>query len=492
MFVQLPLLNHRFLELDQFQMGRDYRYELLPLRFISLDDERYVVTNLVGEHAVLSKPTLLQFVRHELDTHSAAYDELKSKHFLVDAGSSVAIDLLAIKYRTKQALLANFTSLFIFVVTLRCDHSCPYCQVSRQSLNRLAYDMKVSDADRAIKFMFSSPSPSLKIEIQGGESLLNFDLIRHIVLRVMSINETARRDIQFVIATNLAFLTDEILHFCRDHGIYLSTSLDGPRSLHNENRPRPGHDSYELAVAGIERAREVVGWDQVSALMTTTELSLSRPQEIIDEYLKQGFSCIFLRPLSPFGFARKTGAIERYSIERWLEFYFAALRYIIDLNIAGTPFREEYASFILRKILTPYPTTYVDLQSPAGIGIGALVFNYDGAIYASDESRMLAETGDRRFQLGNLSTDSFESVMGSDRLLEVLNETMTEGMPMCSDCGFQPYCGSDPVFHYATQSDVVGHKPSSQFCQKNMSIMRHLILLLEDDPRAATVLKSWI
>lgn len=147
---------------------------------------------------------------------------------------------------------------------------------------------------------------------------------------------------------------------------------------------------------------------------------------------------------------------------------------------------------ILRKILTPYGTSYVDLQSPGGIGVSCLVFNYDGDIYASDESRMLAEMGDKTFRLGNLETHSFEDVLGSDVLHRILLETMTEGMPMCADCGVQPYCGSDPVHHHATQGDWVGFKPSSDFCKKNMGIIRHLIGLLEDDQRAANVLRSWI
>ena len=75
-------------------------------------------------------------------------------------------------------------------------------------------------------------------------------------------------------------------------------------------------------------------------------------------------------------------------------------------------------------------------------------------------------------------------------LVDVLAETMTESVPMCVDCGFQPYCGSDPVYHYATQGDVVGFKPSSDFCRKNMAVMRHLIRLLEDDEQAASVLRE--
>ena len=63
----------------------------------------------------------------------------------------------------------------------------------------------------------------------------------------------------------------------------------------------------------------------------------------------------------------------------------------------GTPFLETYAQLLLTKILTPYPTGYVDLQSPAGAGIGVAVYNYDGDVYVSDEARMLAEMGDRIF-----------------------------------------------------------------------------------------------
>jgi len=487
----LPVLNDRFRTAESYRASIT-RYLLLPLRFLSLDSNRYVLTNFAGEYAVLSKETARRFIRHELETASAAYEELKSKHFLIDDDSTVALDLLAVKYRTKQSLLANFTSLFMFVVTLRCDHSCPYCQVSRQSVDRHAYDMKPEDADRAIDFMFRSPSPAIKVEFQGGEPLLNFDLIRHIVERVNGRAESQNRDIQFVIATNLANLTDEILQFCRAHRILISTSLDGPRELHNQNRPRPGDDSYEATVHGIRRVREAVGADRIAALMTTTHASLGQPREIVDEYVRQGFLSIFLRPLSPFGFAVKTGLVAKYTVDQWLDFYRSTLSYVVELNHRGVPFREEYSALILRKMLTPYPTGYVDLQSPAGMGIGGLVFNYDGGIYASDEARMLAETGDRRFRLGDVGTDSFEDVMLSDSLVEVLSTTMTEGAPMCTDCGFQPYCGSDPVYHYATQRDIVGFKPSSGFCRKNMEVMRHLIQLLEDDPQAASVLRTWL
>ncbi len=143
-------------------------------------------------------------------------------------------------------------------------------------------------------------------------------------------------------------------------------------------------------------------------------------------------------------------------------------------------------------MFSPRGTSYVDLMSPAGLGIGGIIFNYDGDVYASDESRMLAEMNDKTFRLGNLQENSYEEIMLSDTLISTLEATLTESVPMCHDCGFQPYCGSDPVYHHATQRDRIGHKALSGFCQKNMAISRRLITLLEDDPIARQILKSWV
>ncbi|UQR62351.1 hypothetical protein LRP30_37265 [Bradyrhizobium sp. C-145] len=114
--------------------------------------------------------------------------------------------------------------------------------------------------------------------------------------------------------------------------------------------------------------------------MTTTEASLDRVDDIIDEYLNLGLDGIFLRPLSPFGFAIKTKQYQRYDAHKWLRFYERGLRRVLEINRQGTFFREFYAALILTRMLTDKPIGYVDLRSPAGIGIGVLVYNYDGSV----------------------------------------------------------------------------------------------------------------
>ena len=347
-------------------------------------------------------------------------------------------------------------------------------------------------ADRALDFTFRSPSPAIKIEFQGGEPLLNFDLIKYIVSEAESRNAAEKRHLVFVIATHLSFLTDEILNFCRDHGILISTSLDGPADLHNANRPKPGKDSYQATIEGIKRAREALGVDQVSALMTTTRASLARVTEIIDEYVQQGFKGIFLRNLSPYGFAIKTRYFDGYDSDSWLDFYCRGLDYILKLNRQGYRFREFLTTTILQKMLTPYETGFVNLRSPAGIGIAAIIFNYNGEVYPSDEARMKAEMGDKIFCMGNLMTDTYEQMMLSSALLTPLEDSCAESVPMCEECAFLPYCGSDPDYHYATQQDFIGHKALSGFCKKNMGVCRYIIQKLEDNAEERQILESWV
>ncbi len=478
----------KFQKVD-FYRKKSSEYQLLPFRFSNLTETTVILTNLVGEYYVTNSETLTKLVNHQLCATTHEYMDLRAKHFLTDAKSQVAKSLLSIKYRTKVRNLSEFTSLHMFVVSLRCEHSCPYCQVSRQSDDKLKYDMSKESASSSIDLALSSPSKNIKIEFQGGESLLNYELIQYIV------EETKKRgsgkNLAFVIATNLAVVSREILQFCSTHDIHISTSLDGPKELHNKNRPRPGRNSYEKTIEGISLARETLGFDKVNALMTTTEASLEHVKAIIDEYLNQKFNGIFLRPLSPYGFAIKTKKFNEYSAEKWFEFYKEGLDYIIELNKQGIEFREFYTSMVLSKIFTSNNPRYVDLMSPAGIGIAGVVYNYNGDVFASDEGRMLAEMGDNTFKLGNVLENSYEEIFLSDALLEPLEQSFAYSAPMCNDCAFENYCGADPVYHHAVNGDFLGRKPESNFCFRNMSVFKYIFNKMEEDPFVKNLFMKW-
>ncbi len=471
-----------------------YEYSLLPFKFDRRSDGNYLLVNEIGEYLLLSQEQLRKFVIHDLLPTEEIYKQLKAKHFLSDRNSSALFDILASKYRTKKAFLDGFTKLHIFVPTLRCNQSCQYCQVTRQnSCATTKFDMSIETMHRSVDLMLANPSHSVTMEFQGGEPLLNFDMVKEGVLYSKQKNASIGKHIEYVICTNLILLEDFHLEFFKEHNIQISTSLDGPQFLHDRNRPMNGQSSYSVVTRNIRRVQEALCYDAVNCLMTTTRRSLQYPKEIVDEYINMNMKSIFVRDLNPYGYAVKTRATIGYSSEEFLNFYKKLLAYVLKLNRNGITFSEAYASLVLKKILTPWPIGFVDLQSPCGAGFGVALYNYDGNVYASDEARMLAEMGYQTFKLGNVFENTFDEIFLGDVMQKIALASCNESLIGCSDCVYQSYCGADPIRNFTTQHDFVGHRPTSGFCKKNRGMIGHIIdLLLEENPDNERIFWAWI
>lgn len=463
------------------------KYELLPFNFTRLS-EREVLINELGDMLITPIGTAQKIVDHAIDDDDL-YKSLVANFFISEELIPSLLDVYASRLRLKKSFLDDRAALHIFVLTLRCNQNCVYCQASSREEESLHCSMSFEDMNAAVKLMFCSSSQHLTMEFQGGEPSLEPKLIRYGIELAEDINKTECRKMTYALCTNCRSLSDELLELCKQFNVYISTSLDGPSYIHNKNRGR--EDSYEKTIAGIRKAREVLGDDAVSALMTTSELALDYPKEIVDEYVKDSFHDIFLRALNPYGLATENEDWERYN-NRFVDFYKSALEYIIELNKQGKFFREAYATIILRKMLTPYSTGFVDLQSPAGTVNSVIIYNYDGYVYASDESRMLAENGDYTFRLGKI-TDKYENIIYSEKVRKMGKIWANETLAGCSDCPVRAYCGADPVRNHSTQGDIYGYRPSSFVCKKNKAIIEHLIsLIIERGDEVLPIFKSWI
>jgi His-Xaa-Ser system radical SAM maturase HxsB len=468
-------------------------YTLLPFRFARLPhtNDKVLVTSEAGEFAVLENDAFARLAIAQTLPDEIA-DTLEAIQ-VIERGdaSQLAARLLATKLRTRKSFLRGGPSLHIFVVTLRCDHSCKYCQVSRQMEDASRFDMSAETAAGAVDRLFDAPAQDLTVEFQGGEPLLAFDRIRLIVDLIESRNLHENRRLTFSITTTLHHVSDEILDFMRTHRFQVSTSLDGPATVHDANRPVPSRNSHALTLDGIARARLVLGVESISALTTLTAESLKHPEAIIDEYVRLGFRSIFLRPLSQFGFAAKAGKRLGYQVDQYLTFYERALNYILTLNAQGIEIAEVYASLLLRSILTPFPTGYVDLRSPVGPGLGTFVYNYEGGVYASDEGRMLAEMGDHALRLGSVH-DSYRDLVNSEAMHLLAGSGLAESLPGCSDCAFVHYCGPDPAGSLSVFGEPVGHRAFSAHCKRHTGLFNILFRKLsEGDPLTIRVFNEW-
>lgn len=344
--------------------------------------------------------------------------------------------------------------------------------------------------DAACQRIWESNSETLTVEFQGGDPLLRFDLIVRAVETLTRMNHAGQRRLRFVVASTLHQLTKDMCEFFRDHEVYLSTSLDGPEHLHNRNRPVPGRDSYQRTLAGIALARECIGDHAVSALMTTTRVSLEFPEQIVDEYVRLGFNEIFLRPLSIYGFAKRNLARIGYSQEEFQAFYERALKRILWWNRQGVVLREVYLSIIMNKILSTFDAGYVDLQSPTGAGSSVLVYNYDGWVYPSDEARMLTETGDVSLRMGSV-TNSLDELLSSGVRRQLIDAGEAAAFD-CQSCAYRHYCAPNPVDSQAQFGKLDAPALQTEHCARHQWLFDTAFSLLHDsDAHLEELFHEW-
>lgn len=465
----------------------DKEYYLLPFDFTEISGKE-VLVNELGDMIISPKGTVQKIVNRSLPKDDL-YKSLVANFFISEQIIPPLAEIYAERLREKKRFLESWTGLHIFVLTLRCNQNCVYCQASSQNEDSNGCTMSRETMEKSVELMFRSPSDSITMEFQGGEPSLVPDLIEFGIVLAEEKNKTAQKEIHYVLCTNSIHLTDRLLDICKKYGVVISTSLDGPAFLHNSNRGKK--DSYEKVVAGIKKGRQAVGNDKVSALMTTSVEGLNYPIEIVNEYVKLGFHSMFLRALNPYGLATHNDNWTEYTY-RFIDFYKMAFEHILELNKQGTYFVEEFAAIVLRKMLTPYCTGFVDLQSPAGVINSVLIYNYDGGVYCSDESRMLAEFNDYTFRLGTVN-DKYEDLVFGKKAKEIANVWANEALAGCSDCALKQYCGADPVRNYSTQGDMYGNRATSLLCRKNKAIIEYLIsLIIERHDEVMPIFRSWV
>ena len=470
-------------------------YQILPFNFERFDDRSVLVSNYVGEYLLMTNSDFSRFIDKTLTEDEDVFLNLESKQIICRDHIEDVINMLATKYRTKKSILNDFTTLHMVVPTLRCNSSCIYCQVARKNFDDHSCEMSKETARNVINTIFCSPSPNIKIEFQGGEPVSYFSMVKFLIEEAELKNAFKRKNLEFVICTNLTLLDEAQVKYLKKHNCYISTSLDGPECIHNVNRPLQSGENYiKIFEKQLSMIRDVWGNDDcVSALMTTTKNSLGHFKEIIDEYLRLGFKGIFLRSLNPYGFAKQRKEKIAYSVEEFIESYKEGLNYIIDLNKRGICFVEGFASLLLKRILTPFATGFVDLQSPSGVGIACAIYDYNGNVYVSDEARMMARFKNYTFKLGNVNQDSYQSMFNGELMHKITSSACTECLPGCSYCPYQQYCGADPVRNTSEQGDMIGVRSSNEMCKRTKSIIHYLIELLEQhDPEINRIFWSWI
>ncbi len=450
-------------------------------------NKKILLTNDFGKYIFLKKEDFRKLIGNKELLDEDIIKQLKEADILYDESDLEYSSVKKYHMREIKAHVNAATSLHIFVVTTACNMNCIYCQANNGH-NHMPLVMNRDVAERSVDIALQSPSKYLTFEFQGGEPLLNFEIIKHIVEYTEEKNKNHK--INFTVVSNLTLLTDEILSFLKEHHFSISTSIDGSELIHNNNRKYiNGKGTFEDVKKSIMKIRNA--GMQVGAIETTTRFSLQYPEEIVHAYSQLGFDSIFIRPLTPLGKATVNWKDIGYAPEEFMDFYRKALNELIKMNIEGTTIREEHAAILLKRMNGQF-INYMELRSPCGAGIGQVAYYPDGNVFTCDEGRMLYEMGDDTFKIGNVFKDNYSDMISGGVCKTVCVAGILEGIPTCCDCVYQPYCGTCPVVNYADTSDVIEKNPRGYRCKIYSGMLDELFTQIQNnDTRLNRILNSW-
>jgi uncharacterized protein len=468
--------------------------EVWFFRFWKMKDDQYLITNDAWLYSILSEVEFTDFITGKLEGKKRS--ELLEKHFYKNTiGYEKAVSDL---YNQRNRFLAFGPALHMIVTTLRCNHKCQYCHAAVAPMTAKNLDMTIETAKKVVDTIFYTSNPNITIEFQWGESLVNWEVVQFIIEYAEQKSAHLKKNLNFALVTNLSLMDEAKLLYLMIHRVSICTSLDGDKETHNWQRTFAEWDSYDKVTYWIKRIREAYAerwwtWG-APALLTLTRPALQNYKKVIDAYVDLGLDMVWLRWLNPYGFAAAEKERLSYSPEEFIEFFHKAMDYIIELNLQGTFVREMISQVYLTKIIKGIDPNFMDIRSPSGPAIWCVAYNYNGDVYASDESRMLGRMGMYDFLMTPM-LDTWEATyraMAESDVTKIAVQTSTlDGLPGYNDHVYKPYMWVDMIYAYTQDGN-----PYSSFMKdaRNKMQLARIDYLFEkmEDPKVKQIFESWI
>jgi len=362
----------------------------------------------------------------------------------------------------------------IISLTRKCSNLCKYC-IADSGTAKNSMDSKT--AIKIIDFIFTIPRQSYYIEFTGGEPFLNLDVLKEALSYSSEKSKKFNKKIYFSVVSNLTELKEEAIKLILKYKITICTSLDGPKEIHDLNRP----DSYEKVISNIKKIVYYAKTGHIeypNIITTITKKSLKRHKDIIEEYLKLGVMRVQLGFIEPYGRAWLNWKEFGYSYQDYLEFYEKALNHIININIKkGIPIYEKGAYLLLHDLIKNKKPRYraIDIYH-------RLAYDINANIYPSDEARILGENGDKTFLIGSAKKiKNFENFIKKPTTQKFMLENFQElTRPLCSRCDYSLYCKVGGYYNRIAQNSISGNMITNERCRLFKGIFDILSKLMKN------------
>jgi uncharacterized protein len=348
---------------------------------------------LVPSGAIFALDPIGQAVVNKLKTRKPSKDELVSD--LLDEGfrpSEIEISLSELE----QSQVISFGAptpespalpegtfplqRIVLNLTNQCNLACGYCyEYSEDKISKTAgkpkyMDQQVAESSIDMLIQESAARPSIHVTFFGGETLMNFPLLRSSVEYARRRCGEVGKKVEFSLTTNGSLLTQPIVEFLSENQIGVTVSIDGDKELNDKMRVfHDGRGSYDVIVPKIRMLLKGHRTNSIGARVTLSA-GVSHVRRIYDHLTQEvGFDSV--------GFSPATASPDRlYSIGRQtmgnvLEGFEELAWQYRDYALEGRQHGFTNATDTLKELHTGVNKAY-----PCGAGLGLLGVGTSGDV----------------------------------------------------------------------------------------------------------------
>lgn len=385
----------------------------------------------------------------------------------------------------------NVTDLTLNI-TSECNLNCLYCWNDQGSYSGEGFsvgeadpkkkkDMPLTIAKKAVDILLSlcGDEKDLVVDFYGGEPLLNINTLKGTVAYCKEMEKKHNVKFSYLLATNGTLLTAELSKELIELGVQIALSIDGPKKIHNHNRPfANGDGSFDTIMDNLDAMPE----DLKKKLVGRTTVTPSYPSmtSLYDNLKELGFERmeIFESEDACHKVTDKTkdlfftGSEEKEIL--YAEYERLALLFIEEV-LEG---KLNYAKTFFNRFFKLMQRLYYNEELVGGCpaATGQIAVSADGSIYPCTSF-----LGIDNFCLGNVN-DSIDKIKYEDFINQVNDRSK-----QCSECELYSVCKSSGsclnVNYYFNDNVAVPHKPSCELFKEKIKLaIASLCIITEKIP----------
>jgi uncharacterized protein len=293
----------------------------------------------------------------------------------------------------------------------------------------------------------SGASPVFNLTFFGGETLLNFPVLRETITYARERAAAVGKRVEFSLTTNATLLRPDIIEFLADENIGVTISIDGPRELQDKFRVfHNGTGSYDIVVPKIRALLQRHRSRPIGARVTLTA-QVNDVQRIFRHLTEDiGFHEVGFAPVtSSLG---REWAMSETGLDAMLAQFEALADEWLQHALAGRHHAFSNITETLEEIHQGASKAY-----PCGAGFGLMGVSTDG-----DVSLCHRFAGSDEHKLGSVRD-------GIDReaQAEFLGRHHVDHKVDCASCWARPLCAGG-CYHeaYTRHGDTAA--PNLHFC----------------------------